>query len=59
MKKVAGRSDLEVALRRLDKLVQEEHRMTSVQSLRAMHDVGERVIDGAQLSFFVFAYMTF
>ena len=37
-KKVAGRSDLEDALRRLDKLTLEEHRMTSTQGLRATHD---------------------
>jgi hypothetical protein len=38
LKKVAGRSDVEDALRRLDKLTQEEHRMTSAQGLRATHD---------------------
>ena len=38
LKKVAGRSDVEDALRRLDKLTQEEHRMTSAQGLKAMHD---------------------
>jgi hypothetical protein len=37
-KKVAGKSDMEDALRRLDKLIQEEHRMTSTQGLRATHD---------------------
>ena len=36
-KKVAGRSDIEDSLRRLDKLTQEEHRMTSAQGLRATH----------------------
>ena len=36
-KKVAGRSDIEDALRRLDKLTQEEHWMTSAQGLRATH----------------------
>ena len=46
-----GRSDIEDALRRLDKLTQEEHRMTSAQGLRATHDLGERVIDGAHLLF--------
>ena len=38
LKKVAGRSDIEDALRRLDKLTQEEHRMTSAQGLKATHD---------------------
>jgi hypothetical protein len=38
LKKVVGRSDMEDALRRLDKLTQEEHRMTSAQGLRASHD---------------------
>jgi hypothetical protein len=37
-KKAAGRSDIEDALRRLEKLTQEEHRMTSVQGLKATHD---------------------
>jgi hypothetical protein len=35
---VAGKSDTEDALRRLEKLTQEEHRMTSAQGLKAMHD---------------------
>ena len=51
LKKVTGRSAIEDALRRLDKLTQEEHRMTSVQGLRATHDLGERVIDGAHRFF--------
>jgi len=38
LKKVAGRSDVEDALRRLDKLTQEEHRMTCAQGLKATHD---------------------
>ena len=38
LKKVAGRSDIEDALRRLEKLTQEEHRMTSAQGLKATHD---------------------
>jgi len=38
LKKVAGRSDVEDALRHLDNLTQEEHRMTSAQGLKAIHD---------------------
>ena len=37
MKKLAGMSEIDDALRRLDKLTQEEHRMASVQTLRAAH----------------------
>ena len=48
---MTGRSDIEDALRRLDKLTREEHRMASAQGLRATHDLGEKVIDGAR--FFV------
>jgi hypothetical protein len=43
LKKVAGRSDVEDALRRLEKLTQEEHRMTSAQGLKATHD-GARLL---------------
>ena len=49
-KKLMGRSDIEDALRRLDKLTQEEGRMATAQGLRtatqglnATHGVGERV----------------
>ena len=44
LKKLAGRSDIEDALRRLDRLTQEESRMAAVQGLRAAHGVGERVM---------------
>ncbi|KAF8463552.1 hypothetical protein DFH94DRAFT_857982 [Russula ochroleuca] len=44
MKKLVGRSDIEDALRRLDKLTQEEGRMAAAQGLRATHGVGERVM---------------
>ena len=43
LKKLAGRSDIEDALRRLYKLTQEEHRMATAQDLRATHRVDERV----------------
>jgi hypothetical protein len=41
LKKLVGRSDIEDALRRLDKLTQEESRMAAVEGLRATHGVGE------------------
>jgi hypothetical protein len=44
LKKLVGRSDIEDALRRLDKLTEEEGRMAAAQGLRATHDVGERVV---------------
>ena len=43
VKKLGGRSDIEDALRRLDKLTHEEGRMAAAQGLRATHGVGERV----------------
>jgi hypothetical protein len=58
LKKLAGKSDIEGALQRLEKLTQEEHRMATAQDLRATHRVGENVreimdivLDGAQLVF--------
>ena len=50
LKKVAGRSEIDDALRRLDKLTQEEHRLATAQDLRATHGVREKmdiVINGA------------
>jgi len=41
--KLVGRTDLEDALRRLDKLTQEEARMATAEGLRATHTVDERV----------------
>ena len=41
--KLSGRSDIEDALRRLDLLTQEEHRMATTQDLRATHRVDDRV----------------
>jgi hypothetical protein len=54
LKKVAGRSEIEDALRRLDKLTQEEHRMATAQDLRGTHRVDDKidaVIDGPCLLF--------
>jgi hypothetical protein len=44
LNKLLGRNDVEDALKRLDKLTQEEAKMAMVEVLRATH----RVIDGAQ-----------
>jgi len=49
LKKLAGRSEIDDALRRLDKLTQEEHRMATAQDLRATHGVRIKVdvvVDG-------------
>ena len=43
MKKLVGRTDLEDALQRLDKLTHEEARMATAQALKATHTVEERV----------------
>jgi hypothetical protein len=43
-KKLAGRTDLEDALRRLDKLTQEEARMATAEVLKATQTVDERVM---------------
>ena len=42
-KKLVGRTDLEDALKRLDKVTQEEARMAAVEVLRATHIVDDRV----------------
>ena len=39
LKKLAGRADIEDALRRLDKLTQDEGLMTAAQALRATQEV--------------------
>ena len=39
LKKVGGRSEIGDALRRLDELAQEEHRVATAQDLRATHSV--------------------
>ena len=43
LKRLAGRTDLEDALKRLDKLTQEEARMAIAQNLRATQNVNDRV----------------
>jgi len=60
LKKLVGRTDIEDALKRLDKLTQEEARMATVQVLKVTHTVDDRVkvvddkvttvIDGAQFT---------
>lgn len=42
-KKLVGRTDLEDALKRLDKLTQEEARMAAVEALRVTHIINEGV----------------
>lgn len=44
-KKLIGRSDIEDASRRLESLIQEEHRMTAAQDLKATHRIDERMMD--------------
>jgi hypothetical protein len=43
MKKLIGRTEIEDALKRLDKLTQEEARMAAVQNLKVVHTVDKRV----------------
>jgi hypothetical protein len=43
MKKLIGRTDIKDALKRLDKLTQEEARMATAQVLKATHSVDDRV----------------
>jgi hypothetical protein len=43
MKKLIGRTDLEDAFKRLDKLTHEEARMAVAQNLKATHNVDQRV----------------
>jgi hypothetical protein len=42
-KKLIGRTDIEDALKRLDKLTHEEARMATAENLKATHAVGESV----------------
>jgi hypothetical protein len=42
-KRLIGRTDMEDALQRLDKLTQEEARMAIAENLKATHTVDERV----------------
>jgi hypothetical protein len=44
VKRLIGKTDLEDALKKLDKLTQEEARMTIAENLRATHAVDERVL---------------
>ena len=41
--RLIGKTDIEDALKRLDRLTQEEARMTIAENLRATHTVDERV----------------
>ena len=43
MKRLLGRSDVEDALKKLDKLTDEEARMAVAQNLKATHNVDQRV----------------
>ena len=43
MKRLIGRTDMEDALKKLDKLTDEEARMAVAQNLKATHNVNERV----------------
>ena len=44
MKRLIGRTDLEEAFKRLDKLTHEEARMAIAQNLKATHNVDQRVM---------------
>ncbi|KAH9986509.1 hypothetical protein BJV77DRAFT_965151 [Russula vinacea] len=51
MKKLAGRTDIEDALQRLEKVTLEEARMAAAEALKAIHGVGNQVgdkVDGVQ-----------
>jgi hypothetical protein len=51
VKRLVGRTDIEDAMKKLDKLTQEEALMTSAGSLELLRDVDDKidtVIDGAQ-----------
>ena len=43
-KKLIGRTEIEDALKKLDRLTQEEARMASVQNLKITHGVDEKVV---------------
>ena len=43
LKKLIGKTDIEDALKRLDKLTQEESRMAAAENLKVTHAVDERV----------------
>jgi hypothetical protein len=53
-KRLIGRADMEDALKKLDKLTQEEVRMATAEVLRVTHAVDDKVaevINGAQIVF--------
>jgi hypothetical protein len=57
-KKLLGETEIESVLRRLDRLTQEEARMTGVQTLQVVHGLVNNmkvVMDGTQR---IFAYQT-
>ena len=45
LKKLAGKTDIEDALQRLENVTLEESRMTGAEALRAIHDVSNKVGD--------------
>ncbi len=45
LKKLVGRTDIEDALQRLDKLTQEEARMAIAEGLKATHGIDNKVED--------------
>jgi hypothetical protein len=45
LKKLVGRTDIEDALQRLEKLTQEEVRMATAEGLRATHNIDNKVED--------------
>jgi hypothetical protein len=45
LKKLVGRTDIEDALERLDKLTQEEARMATAEGLKATHSIDNKVED--------------
>jgi hypothetical protein len=54
LKKLIGRTEIEDALKRLDKLTQEEARMATAQVLKVTHTVDDKfavVIDGVHYIF--------
>ena len=58
LKKLVGRTDVEDALQRLDKLTQDEVWMATAEGLRTTHGIdnrinvlGNKIIDGAQITF--------
>ena len=46
VKKLVGRTDIEDALQRLEKVTVEETRMAAAEALKAIHGVGNKVGDG-------------